>query len=326
MKGLVRRAVPWMTSALLCLATPARAADAPDAQQAAAAQSLYEQATRELDAKEYASACKKLEEVTRLLPNALGAKFTLGDCYEKLGRLASAWAQFEAVKALAPTQGQTERAERAATRAAALLPRLARLTVAVPTELASLRNITILRDGVQLGEGQWGVEVPVDAGAHEIEASAPGYLTRKTTVEVLADGARVRVTLEALTRDPNAGKAPAPTPRPNDRTWQLPLGATVLSVGAAALGVGAVVGGLAIAKNDESNAGACTLENVCTGGGLALRRDAVALGDAATALFIAGSAVAIAGVVLVATAPAGRGKPQAALAWRATGLALEGRF
>ena len=48
-----------------------------------AAQALYDSATVLMDAHDYANACAKLEEVTHLVPDGLGARLTLADCYER---------------------------------------------------------------------------------------------------------------------------------------------------------------------------------------------------------------------------------------------------
>ena len=145
-----------LSLSLCLLALPAAAqAQTVDPQTALAAQALYEQATAEMDAKSYPSACRKLEEVTRLVPEGLGAKLTLGECYEALGKLASAWSQYTFVEAMAPKVGQAERAQRAAERAAALKPRLATMTIDVPGEARAITGLVITRDGVSVGEGQW---------------------------------------------------------------------------------------------------------------------------------------------------------------------------
>src|SRR5262245_12663625 len=79
-----------------------------DPQKTLAAQALFTQAAAEMDAKQYESACRKLEEVTRLLPSALGAKLTLAECYEARGKLASAWSQYALVEAMAAKAGEAE--------------------------------------------------------------------------------------------------------------------------------------------------------------------------------------------------------------------------
>src|SRR4051812_40620982 len=96
------------------LVPPAARGQAGDPQRALAAQALFDQAEAEMAAGQIASACKRLEEVTRLVPDALGGKLKLGDCYEKLGRLASAWSQFAIVAQVAARVGQAERADEAA--------------------------------------------------------------------------------------------------------------------------------------------------------------------------------------------------------------------
>jgi len=94
------RARPWNILALtLHLLAPSPAlAQGVDPQRALTAQALYEQATAEMDAKSDRSACRKLEEVTRIVPEGIGARLTLGRCCEARGSLASAWSQFALVQ------------------------------------------------------------------------------------------------------------------------------------------------------------------------------------------------------------------------------------
>src|SRR5262245_58809354 len=75
----------------LCLACPPAAAQQVSPQQRAAAQALFQAARASMDKKDYVTACPKLEEVTRILPDGVGGQFTLAQCYEESGRLASAW-------------------------------------------------------------------------------------------------------------------------------------------------------------------------------------------------------------------------------------------
>jgi thioredoxin-like negative regulator of GroEL len=85
----------------------------------AAAQALYDKAVEQMAAKSFAEACPKLEEVTRLMPEGLGAKLTLAECYEGQGKLASAWLQYALVEAAAGRADQGERQRLAGERAAA---------------------------------------------------------------------------------------------------------------------------------------------------------------------------------------------------------------
>jgi hypothetical protein len=168
-----------------------------------------------------------------------------------------------------------------------------------------------------------------------IVVAAPGYKPWKKTVEILADGAKTTIRVPMLVVDPLAG-AGAPVVRSEPvRPWQMPLSIGALAAGGAGLAVGAVLGGLAIAKNKESNQKECNAHNQCTDAGLALRNKALSFGTGSTASFIAGGVLAAAGATLIFTAPArarDKAGPKAgasgtvALGLTATGLQLEGTF
>ncbi|WP_052376556.1 tetratricopeptide repeat protein [Chondromyces apiculatus] len=323
----------------LLTATSAHAQSA-DAQTAATAQSLYDQASADMDAGQFARACPKLEEVTRLIPDGLGAKLTLAECYEKAGRLASAWAQYTLVETLAARAGQAERAQQAATTAAALKPRLATLTVEVPEEVRSVTGLAITRDGVTLGEAQWGVTLPIDAGAHTLVATAPGRKPWKEAVQVSGEGAKVAVTVKPLQVEV-AAPAPVQAPPPpadtvSERPWQRPVALAAMGVGVIGVGVGAGLGGMAIARNNESNDGHCDVENYCSQEGVDLRNQAIAFGTGATIAMIAGGALLAGGAVLWFTAPtapssakekvAGKGSTPTRVAVTPGGVLVQGRW
>jgi len=285
-----------------------------DPQKAADAQALFEQATADMESKQYANACKKFEEVTRLVPEGAGGKYMLGDCYEKLGKLASAWAQFSFAAQLAGRFGQTDRATDATARAEALRPKLATLSVSLPASLRLVTGISVVRDGIDLREPQWGTPIYVDSGSHEVIVNAPGYSTWKKRVEVLTDGVQVKLAvpedaIKPEKKEPASVQNPvgpvviiAPAP---DRSWQRPLGITLSVLGAATLATGSILGGAAIAKRNESNeSGHCTLAtNKCDDEGLTMRKDAVGLGNASTGFYLAGAVVGVVGVTLWVTAP-----------------------
>ena len=93
---------PTRRSALLALALASSLAAARPAlaqgegERAAAAQALFDEAMRLMKADQNAAACPKLEESQRLDPG-MGTEFRLAECYEKVGKLASAWAKFVSV-------------------------------------------------------------------------------------------------------------------------------------------------------------------------------------------------------------------------------------
>src|SRR4029078_12277038 len=99
---------------LIASSTPARADRATDA---ATAQSLYDEGRQLMEQGKHADACPKLEASQKLDPGP-GTQFHLADCYEHIGRTASAWALFLEVAGAAKAHGKTEQEQIARDRAA----------------------------------------------------------------------------------------------------------------------------------------------------------------------------------------------------------------
>src|SRR6186713_2867899 len=113
------------TAAALGFASPAFAGDK------VAAESLFADGRRLLAQGKFAEACPKFAESQRLDP-AIGTLLNLADCYEKVGRTASAWAAFREAAALSHHGGDAKREAVAKERAAALEAQLSTLAIAVP--------------------------------------------------------------------------------------------------------------------------------------------------------------------------------------------------
>ncbi|WP_441285879.1 hypothetical protein ACSRUE_25600 [Sorangium sp. KYC3313] len=167
----------------------------------AAAQALFDAAKQLMAQGKYADACPKLEESQRLDPG-IGTQFNLAACYEQLGRTASAWSMFLDVAGASRAAGQLEREKVARQRAAALEPRLIRLTITAPAD--SPADLQVKRDGALVGRAQWGTPVPVDPGKHTVEASAAGRAPFARSVELTRAGAS-----ETLAIPPLPAGAPA---------------------------------------------------------------------------------------------------------------------
>ena len=180
--------------AALAVATAAPTASADDS---AAAQALFDQAKKALAAHDYSEACPKLEESYKL-QEALGTLLNLADCYERAGKLASAWSKFLEVATKARANGQAQRARIGRDRAAALAPKLSNLVVEVPPT-SRVQALEIRRDGTGVGEAEWGAVIPADAGAHVIEASAPGRKPWSQTVAVSTGATTARTSVPELT-------------------------------------------------------------------------------------------------------------------------------
>ncbi len=293
---------------LLGSAHSAFAQQAVDPEKRAAAQALFD-AARQLSAQgQHAQACPKLVESYALDP-AIGTKFYLADCFEHTGKLASAWTYYLDVAEEAHNTGAADREKFANERAAALKPRLPQLTVTLGR--SRVAGLVVRRDGIVVGEGTFDTPIPVDLGEHTIKVTAPGKKPWQSRVEAKQEGESLKVAIPALEPEAAApggdGDVPPEPPQPPPSTTQRTAGLVVGGVGIASLAVGFGFGGLALAKRNASNApGNCT-NDVCVGAGPGLRSDAIQAATVSTALVVVGAAGAIAGGVLVLTAPKGAG-------------------
>jgi serine/threonine-protein kinase len=119
----------------------ARTATADGAADVVVARTLFADARTLADAGHYEEACPKFEESRRLLAG-VGTIYNLADCYEHVGRTASAWATFLDAAAAAASAGEGEREKVARTRAAALEPRLTRLRIRTNPADSALPGLT----------------------------------------------------------------------------------------------------------------------------------------------------------------------------------------
>lgn len=307
--------VALVCTSLLCL-LPANA-HADEAGTKAAAQALYDEAARLMEANDFAAACKKFEDSERVF-QGVGTRARLGECYAKLDRLASAWTTYRSALSAAETRGDPRAAE-LQRRAEAIEPRLSRLRIVVPPD-ARVPGLTISRGGLDVPTGLWGSAVPVDGGVHTIEASAPGRISQRATVTVALERGNVEIVIVPLQK--TAEPAPAPSAVPASApTSSAPLSApapsqvvsrpqriTGLVVGAfgiAGLGVGGFFGLQTISKKNASNAdGHCNAANVCDATGTSLRNEAKSSATLATVFTTFGVAAIGGGAVLFLSAPA----------------------
>ena len=327
-----RRAAALAAALALGVMAPASArAEGGDGEKKAAAQALFDEGRQLATAGSYAAACPKLVESLRLDP-VIGTRFYLAECFEHVGKLASAWTYYLEVADAASAAGQKDREKYANDRAEALRPRLARLALQVPEAARAIPGLEITRDGVAVGEAQWGTAIPVDLGAHVIAATAPKRKPWSTRVDVGQEGQAVEVAVPALEVPPpptpvvvrvEPPPPPAPPPPPPPSGRRRVAGFVVGGVGVVGLGVGAALGGLALSKKSASNAdGHCDAADHCDGAGLALRSQGLTAATGSTVGFVVGGAALVTGIVLVATAPSAKepavalGPGGASLSWR----------
>ena len=330
----LRRGLGLLLAAALLV--PGVALADPSAGDKAAAQGLFDQAKKLLASGNAVEACPKLEESQRLDPG-IGTQFNLADCYQQVGKTASAWSTFLEVAAAARASGQQDRERVARKRATALEGKLSTLKIAVPGR-DRVQGLEIRRDGVVVGRAQWDTAVPVDPGQHGISATAPGRKKWESGTSVRADGAAEVISLPAELEkaeepaaapavapeaapvaEPGAAAAPAPSSAPapgapastRPRSRQRTVGIIVAGAGVVGVGVGAVFGGLSMAAKGDADEH-CT-GKLCDADGVALREDAIQRGTISTIAFAVGGAALIGGVVLVLTAPSGPTKASVGL-------------
>lgn len=293
-----------------------------------AAESLFSDARRLMQAGDYEQACPKLEASRRLEP-ALGTSLNLGDCYEKLGRTASAWAEFKSAAAEAQKAGDALRKATALERAAALEPRLSRLQINVAEP-----NVSVLRNGDAVSGAVLGSAIPVDPGSYRLEARAPGKAA--WTQEVVVRGAGALVQVDVPTLDDDATAAPAASEPPSaastlssesapgldvapDNTFAWALG----GVGVAAVAAGATFGLMASSNWSKAKDGCEDYPYGCNDDAMAQADDASTQATVATVAFILGGAALGTSAVLLLTSS---DESHAELAFTPTSVSLRGAF
>jgi tetratricopeptide (TPR) repeat protein len=280
----------------LCAAATARA-------QSPEAEVLFRDGRRLIQAGQLAEGCDKLEASERL-ESSVGALLNLGDCREKLGQLASAWAAFRKAEAKAKHAGDDDKRRAEARRRAGLLePRLSYLVIQVehPPD-----GLVVRRDGEPVVRELWNTAVPVDPGTYELTAQAPARRPWQAKIEIDGRLRRRVVGVPAL--------APAPLPPPVARapaartearlprragTWSTArkVSAGFALAGAGALGTGAYFGWRSRTLADRADR-RCPLAACGDREGLQLNAEARTAAARANVLYAAGGAAAVTAAIL----------------------------
>jgi hypothetical protein len=230
MTGTRPRAVAALVLASVLLGPAIARADSEDQ---AAAESLFADARALLREGKVPEACRKFSASYRL-DHAAGALLNLALCHEKEGKIASAWAEYKQSVLEARRAGRVEREQVASEAAAALEPRLPKLTVVVPPE-SRVSGLEVIRNESPIEQGGWGTPLPVDPGAISIVVRAPGYKAWSTSVTIEPAQA-LSVSVPVLEVDEATAILPP---------WWTPrrkIGVAIGSAGVVALGVGTYFG------------------------------------------------------------------------------------
>ncbi|HEX5100315.1 MAG TPA: hypothetical protein VFV94_12485 [Polyangiaceae bacterium] len=323
------------SSALLALIVAVPSLARAAGTDAAAAEVLFRDGKQLMANGDFDRACPKLAESYRLDP-ATGALLATALCYERAGKLATAWVTYTQAASRAKAEHSPDREQSARSKANELEGKLDKLVVDVAS--GNPPEILVTRDGVTIGEAEWGVAIPVDAGTHVVEATAAGKTSFRT--EVIARGAATsRVTIPVLAdaapgaaaAPPDSEARPAPAreePAKQGAPFWTPLriaGATTAGLGIVAVGVGTVFGFRALSLNSDSNAnGHCDANDHCDATGVELRNDARDAGTISTIAMASGAALLVGGITLFAVgAPSSE---SVSVSVRPGSLVLGGRF
>jgi hypothetical protein len=289
------------TILVAALATNAAADPAPGDQPIALA--LFEEGKQLATSGDFTAACRKFEAAGRLT-HWLGVELNLADCYEHVGRTASAWILF--LKAADHADRDHDaRAAYARSRAESLAPSLARLTITTQADRAHADAALELRiDHVVVDTDAFGIALPLDPGEHVVEVSAPGRVSFSRRL-LLTAGAMTTLEIPALEIPaleipaPASPSPSAPRPAASHHRFARWLGGG----GALLAGTSLVFGIDAKLRYDAATREHCDPHIACDDVGLDAIRVARRRGDIATVTGIAGVAAIAGAVVIYALSP-----------------------
>jgi hypothetical protein len=290
---------------VLCLATST--VNAQSAADKAAAQALFDEGQNLFKATDYAAACPKFEASLAKF-DGLGTRGKLAECYEKVGRVASAWAMWREVGVLAKKANDEKRQQIAEERFQALEGKLPYVIIQVP-EANRIDGLSIKRAGANVDAGELGARVAVDPGPVHIEATAPGRKPWSKDV-TLTESQVETVEVPMLEVDPNtaateptgatkSGSVTTEELTKNPKTLRT-VGMVAVGVGVASILVGGYFGLRASSKWDGAfDDGHCNADtNVCDSEGQEQTESARSSATLSNIFIGAGAAVAAGGVVM----------------------------
>ena len=300
--------IAYFSGVALVLLASSVSAQTGGASNRAAAEALFNEGRKLAASGKYADACPKFEASEQLDPG-LGTLLNLAECYEKIGKTASAWAEYREAIPLARASGSKVRQDLATERAAALESRLSMLTIRAMGGSEEASGLEIRRDGVPVQPAELGSPIPVDPGPHTIEAAAPGKQKWSSTVQV-TDAARLAVEVPALTPLATSAAPPTQAPKPveappldqgvhsRSASTQRTAAIVVGAVGVVGVGIGAVFGLGASSKWSDAKSKCTDYPFGCSQDALDAKSSAQSKASVATVAFIVGGA-AIAGAAVL---------------------------
>jgi len=201
----------WLAGAVVVLGLAATSRASAQTNQAIA-EALFLQGKEAFVEGHFDEACPKLQQSYQADP-AGGTVLLLAMCYERQGRIASAWATFSVALARAQRDGRTDREQRARESLQRLEPRLSYLILQFNPSTSSLKGLSLELDGSQI-PSLAEAHVPIDPGAHVLHVHAPRYQAWVGRFEIGRESQTVTVEVPALEPEPTQPPAAPATPPP----------------------------------------------------------------------------------------------------------------
>jgi len=300
------RGFPFLSaSALVFSATtlavsPVIAAEDADAQ----VHERFEEARNEMKDGQFDLAMGHLETLLAVNPGAVGVRYQLAVCYERLGRTASAWRMYTEVAEASKAKGQTEREQAARASANGVYARVPHVTVVV----ASRADPHAELDGRPLPRDAWGVAQAVDPGEHIVVATAQGHRAWQRSM-TLHEGEGLTIVVPELEADV-AAPAPSEATKPVEPagSWRRTAGWFGVVGGGAVLATAGVL--LLVSRVEYTASGCKTIDKdtrLCPDESARSQNQlGLTLGDLSTGAAIAGGVLVVGGGVVLLTAPSSK--------------------
>jgi hypothetical protein len=246
----------------------------------------------------------------------VGTLLNLGNCYETLGKTASAHRSFLRAADVAAKNDDKRLAE-AKERAHSIEKDVSSLLIHVPVNLKSSAEIRV--DGELWPKERWDLPWPIDPGVHDIEVIAPPRPKQTESITVKPHGDKADWAV--LARDPATSPVPPPPKAVTERetgtlkrdakesegsSTQSTLGLVTGGIGAVGI-LGGVVSGIISISAHSALTGRCTTYPNCRQIDHEqldkMNDNAMLSGNISTVSFIVGAVLLAAGAGLYFTAP-----------------------